>query len=95
MLPKSLLVVLMLLIVIFFFSMLQTIRDNKKKPLYRRLGDATISSPKRNSGGSVNSRSIPPISSYQDSAAVHYALPQQQKKDVTYCVVDGRLVDDR
>lgn len=94
MLPKSLLVVLALLVVIFFFSMIRTIQANKKKYLYRRLADGTGSTTKRG-GGSVNSRSIPPISSYQDSAAVHYALPNQQRKDITYCVVDGRLVDDR
>lgn len=30
--------------------------------------------------------------SYQDSANPHYALPPTQKV-VTYCVIDGRLVD--
>lgn len=55
--------------------------------MYQVIGDAPIS-------GSVNSAAHPPITSYQDSNAVYYAIPEK-KKDRTYCVIDDRLVGDK
>jgi hypothetical protein len=70
----------------FFLSMFGAIRNNSRKNKYQRVGNASL----------VNRNGIPPITSYQDaSAAVQYALPSNLKSDITYCVIDGRLVDDR
>lgn len=91
MIPRSMLIVIALLAAGFLLSMLGTIRTKSKLPKYRKIGNA----PGYNGGASPVSRAGEPrITSYQDSAAVHYALPPQHKKDVTYCVIDGRLVDN-
>lgn len=84
--PKSLAIVVILLAVGFLISMCGAIRANSKLPKYQKLSN----------GNALAPNGLPTIISYQDSAAVHYALaPKQQKKDVTYCVIDGRLVDNR
>lgn len=70
----------------FVVSMIGAIRANSKRAKYHRVGNAST----------FGRNGIPPITSYQDaSAAVQYSLPPNLKKDVTYCVIDGRLVDDR
>jgi hypothetical protein len=69
----------------FIFLMFGTVRANRKRPKYQSLGNAAINARK---GATVTT-------SYQDSAAA-YALPaENEKKDVTFCVIDGRLVDNR
>ena len=84
--PKSMAITAMFLTVGFLLSMFVAIRNNSRKAKYQQIGHATM----------VNRNGIPPITSYQDaSAAVQYALPSNLKSDVTYCVIDGRLVDDR
>jgi Beta-glucan synthesis-associated protein SKN1/KRE6/Sbg1 len=83
--PKSMAVVVVLLSIGFLLSMFGTIRAKSKRPHYQKIGNASAAGP----------NGFPTIVSYQDSAALHYALPPQMKKDVTYCVIDGRLVDDR
>lgn len=75
-----------LLIIGFLISMFGAIRAKSKKTKYQRVGNASMDT--RNG--------IPTITSYQDaSAAVQYSLPSNLKSDITYCVIDGRLVDDR
>lgn len=84
--PRSMAIVASVLALGFLVSMIGAIRANSKRTKYNRVGNASASS--RNG--------IPPITSYQDaSAAVQYSLPPNLKKDITYCVIDGRLVDDR
>ena len=84
--PRSMAITAVLLVVGFFLSIFGAIRAGSKENKYQRLGNANI----------VNRNGIPPITSYQDaSAAVQYSLPSSQKSDITYCVIDGRLVDDR
>jgi hypothetical protein len=62
-------------------------RAKSKQSKYEKVGESAPTE------GSYPPATAATITSYQDSAAVHYALPQN-KKDVTYCVIDGRLVDD-
>lgn len=84
--PRSMAIVASVLALGFLISMIGSIRTNSKRTKYHRVGNAS----------SVNRNGIPPITSYQDaSAAVQYSLPPNLKSDVTYCVIDGRLVDDR
>jgi hypothetical protein len=84
--PRSMAIAAIILALGFFLSMFGAIRTNSNKAKYQRVGNASI----------VNRNGIPPITSYQDaSAAVQYALPSNLKSDITYCVIDGRLVDDR
>lgn len=96
MIPKSMIILVAMLAVGFLLSMLGTIQEKSKQPKYQRIGDAYANPGDPNNGGTLMSPMLqePAISSYQDSAAVHYALPPQHKQDVTYCVIDGRLVDD-
>lgn len=44
------------------------------------------------SGTSGKPGQVSMTTSYQNPASADYAIPTQQK-DVTYCVIDGRLVD--
>jgi hypothetical protein len=84
--PKSMAIAAIVLSLGFILSMIGTIRTNSKKLKYQRLGNVTT----------LNRNGIPAITSYQDaSAAVQYSLPSTLKSDVTYCVIDGRLIDDR
>jgi hypothetical protein len=84
--PRSMAIAAIFLAVGFLLSMFCAIRTNSKKSKYQQLGTASF----------ANRNGIPPITSYQDaSAAVQYALPSNVKSDITYCVIDGRLVDDR
>jgi hypothetical protein len=84
--PKSMAITAVVLAFGFGVSMIGAIRANSKRPKYQRLGNAAT----------LNRNGIPPITSYQDaSAAVQYSLPPNLKSDITYCVIDGRLVDDR
>lgn len=96
MIPKSMLVLVLFLAVGFLLSMLGTVRSKSRVHKYERIGDTRAYSNDTKNGGTLFSPVVPEsaINSYQDSAAMHYALPPQSKQDVTYCVIDGRLVDD-
>jgi dsRNA-specific ribonuclease len=84
--PKSMAITATALALGFLLAMIGAIRANSNKLKYQRI---------RNVSTSVRN-GIPPITSYQDaSAAVQYSLPQNHKSDITYCVIDGRLVDDK
>lgn len=93
--PGSLLILLGALITGFLIAVVQTKRSKILQVQYEKIGETN-----RNNLPNGNSLSIrngmeraADISSYQDSAAV-YAMPSGSKKDVTYCVIDGRLVDN-
>ena len=84
--PRSMAISAAFLIVGFFLLMFGALRTKSERAKYQRIGNASL----------VTRNGIPPITSYQDaSAAVQYSLPSNLKSDVTYCVIDGRLVDDR
>lgn len=84
--PRSMAITAFFLTFGFFLSMFGAIRAKSKKSKYQRVGNANMD----------NRNGIPTITSYQDaSAAVQYSLPSNLKSDITYCVIDGRLVDDR
>jgi hypothetical protein len=66
-------------------------------PCMSSVPPAPLSSQPRDNGNYMNAinnnhNNNNAVTSYQDSAAV-YALSHEEKKDVTYCVIDGRLVD--
>lgn len=87
MIPKSLIIVVCLLLLGFLGSLMGTVRAKAKEAHYKRLSGAiphggTPSFP-------VNQATT---GSYQHQGSDHYALPPKQK-EVTYCVIDGRLVD--
>lgn len=84
--------VLCALAVGFLYAMFRTHSKNAKMSKYRAISEARLTN-SRYSGGETKGTSS--ISSYQDSAAVHYALSPDKFKDRTYCVIDGRLVDER
>lgn len=95
--PGSLLILLGALIAGFLIAVVRTKRSKilQLQVQYEKIGETN-----RNNLPNGNSLSIrngmeraAAISSYQDSAAV-YAMPSGSKKDVTYCVIDGRLVDN-
>jgi hypothetical protein len=91
--PKSMLIVAIILSIGFLFSLLRTVRAKIRLPKYQKLGDASMMS--NNVSKRVTKVTEPAITSYQDSAAVLYTLPRhEQKRDVTYCVIDDRLVDN-
>jgi hypothetical protein len=79
-----------LLAVGFVYAMLKTHSNNARMSKYRAISDA-----RSNTNRQLSSEEAKGISSYQDSAAVHYALSPDKFKDRTYCIIDGRLVDER
>lgn len=88
--PNSLQTLLAILLAGFVFSVWSTKRAKVNQVKYEKIGD--VSNPINGSRIPVN-REISTISSYQDSAAV-YALSPKSKNDITYCVIDGRLIDN-
>jgi hypothetical protein len=89
--PKSMLIAATILSIGFLLSLLRTVRAKIRLPKYQKLGDASVMS--NNGSARVTKVTEPAITSYQDSAAVLYTLPHhEQKRDVTYCVIDDRLV---
>jgi hypothetical protein len=92
--PNSLLIFLATLIAGFLISVVRTKRSKILQLQYEKIGEINrnnipngVSLSVRNGMGTTSA-----ISSYQDSGA-EYAMPSGSKKDVTYCVIDGRLVD--
>lgn len=86
-LPPGLILFLGLLVGGFIVSMTGILRKKKlRQPKYQPIGSLAPSGHSAGQGQYVS-----PMS-YQNPASSDYALPSQQK-DVTYCVIDGRLVD--
>jgi hypothetical protein len=83
MVPNSLLVTICFLIAGFIYSLASTLR--------KRVGETKHG--KIDGGEMISFVSTHASQSYQQRAADSYALPKLQQKDVTYCVIDGRLVD--
>jgi hypothetical protein len=84
--PKSLRIVIGLLVAGFILSLTISIHTKGKEYNYQKIGGVAMSdNPSQPGSNGTNF-------SYQDSANPHYALPPTQKV-VTYCVIDGRLVD--
>jgi hypothetical protein len=79
--PNGLVVVGVLLFLGLLISMVRVLRDKSRAAQYRKLG-----------GGGTNEAYTSDATSYQNQASVYYALPPTQKV-VTYCVIDGRLID--
>lgn len=85
MVPRGLVVSLIVLLLGFGLSLTGSMRSKSLEVKYQSLANAGVSSPSAPSTTVSNS--------YQNPANDGYAIPTQQKKDVTYCVIDGRLVD--
>lgn len=81
MVPTSLIYVIGLLIAGFILSLTISIRVKGKQATYQKLGSV-----------GQNDNSTQSGASYQNPASAQYAIPPTQKV-VTYCVIDGRLVD--
>jgi hypothetical protein len=86
--PKSLFIVIALLIAGFTLSLtISMIRvKGKHETKYQKVEMSDNPSQSSAASGSTYA------SSYQNSDSTHYAIPPTQKV-VTYCVIDGRLVD--
>ena len=88
--PTGLALTFGILVLGFLFALVRTIyiKSGESKYKYRRL-DYTpgASNEVMHMESSTNPRS------YQNSAPDNYAIPQNQQKVLTYCVVDGRLMD--
>jgi hypothetical protein len=88
--PKSLLIVIALLIAAFILSLtISMIRVKGKESNYQKVGGVGMSDNRSQSSAASGSNFA---SSYQNSDSTQYAIPPAQKV-VTYCVIDGRLVD--
>jgi hypothetical protein len=86
--PKSLSTVIALLIAGFIVSLtISMIRVKGKESNYQKVGSVGMNGSPSQSGAASSG-----ASSYQNSDGAQYALPPSQKV-VTYCVIDGRLVD--
>jgi hypothetical protein len=86
--PKSLLIVIALLIAGFILSLtISMIRVKGKETNYQKVGGIGMGDNRSQSGPASGANF-----SYQNSAAAQYAIPPTQNV-VTYCVIDGRLVD--
>lgn len=77
-LPTGLVAAIVLIVIGFLASMVGTMRDKANDKGYQKVGASAALESNRNNA------------SYQASS--EYALPPKQKV-VTYCVIDGRLVD--
>jgi hypothetical protein len=89
MLPKSLLVLAAVFVIAFLGSIFGTVRKKSSESArYQKIPGVNNG---RNNELSNFAPTVDPTSSYQHQHN-HYALPSK-KKEVTYCVIDGRLVD--
>jgi beta-glucan synthesis-associated protein KRE6 len=86
MLPKSLIVILVTLIAGFGLSMSGSIRTKSTRTKYQPIG-GMAAIPHAAPGSAARGN-------YQNPPNDGYAITAQQK-DVTYCVIDGRLVDQQ
>jgi hypothetical protein len=90
MLPKSLLVLAAVLVIAFLGSIVGSVRK-KSSELARYQKIPGVPNGRINELSNFAPTVVDPASSYQHQHN-HYALPSK-KKEVTYCVIDGRLVD--
>ncbi len=84
--PPSLVIAVGLLVLGFLFSVRIVVR-RRSKDHYQDIG-ASHTTP----NPSQHKSAWRPLNSYQNAAGTDYVLPPKQKV-VTYCVIDGRLVD--
>jgi hypothetical protein len=83
-LPKGLIIVIFFLFVGFLVSMADALKHRIKTRRYRKV---------RSSGaGGRHMAHHPHLNTHTYQNSSEYALPPKQKV-VTYCVIDGRLVD--
>jgi len=87
--PPSLIVVVVLLVVAFMSSLVGTARARAREAKQNKMKHALKSDGGGSGASPPNAASAAP---YQQPAQDHYALPAK-RKEVTYCVIDGRLVD--
>jgi len=82
--PKGLIAFLVMLATGFGISMGGSMRKKALEPKYQPLANA----------GTINfsTQTHPTAASYQNPASDVYAISNKQK-EFTYCVIDGRLVD--
>lgn len=85
--PRGLVLVIGVLVIGFLFSMARTVRSKSVEMVYKR-----VDSGGNGSYGSVGSANNA-TTSYQNPASDHYAILDNNQKVLTYCVIDGRLVD--
>ena len=83
--PPGLVVIVVLLIGGFLVSLAGFIRRQKKEAMYQSIPNSDAAVARTGNGFQT---------SYQDAASTDYALPTDQKV-VTYCVIDGRLIDHK
>jgi beta-glucanase (GH16 family) len=84
--PSSLMVVVSLLIGGFLLSMASAVREKSKEPKYTNVNGGTSNLSFQTTGSGAG------VGSYQNPDGATFTVPANQK-DVTYCVIDGRLVD--
>lgn len=83
-LPPGLIIVIATLIVGFVIVLAGIIRKQRKEISYHKLANGSSEQQYSPTGYGGTS--------YQNAASADYALPTDQKV-VTYCVIDGRLID--
>ena len=86
MVPRSLIILVGVLVIGFASSFIGTMRRKSKEDGYQKVP------PANGPHDGSNFMMTPAGVSYQNQQPDHYALPNKQK-EVTYCVIDGRLVD--
>jgi hypothetical protein len=79
-------VVVSLLIGGFLLSMASAVREKSKEPKYTNVNGGTSNLSFQTTGSGAG------VGSYQNPDGATFTVPANQK-DVTYCVIDGRLVD--
>jgi hypothetical protein len=85
--PRSLLLFVLFLGLAFGSVLGGIVFRHRRLDGYEKL--ELTASPEAGRGGAFSG-----VTSYQNSASTDYALPENNKqKVVTYCVIDGRLVD--
>jgi len=88
--PRSFVVLVVLMIMGFVWSCFGEIKlKSKESKQYRKLADSTTATDTLQEAYNSSANNAMP---YQLGANQNYAFPTADK-DVTYCVIDGRLVD--
>lgn len=86
MIPNSLILFLGLIFCGFMVVLSGSMRKKSLEPKYQPIGNPGVANAPSQNQTTTNS-------SYQNQGSEGYAIPDNQKKDLTYCVIDGRLVD--
>jgi hypothetical protein len=84
--PASLITIIVVLIIGFGLALTGIIRRRMKDASYTKLSNGLP-------GPAAGDSAARTTASYQNSGSTDYALPTNQKV-VTYCVIDGRLIDE-